>query len=184
MRKLIGKFIKAYFDPNLELHVQSFNLLAIAGMAVGIITGVDAAVAVGVLPAMINFLAAGFLFYARKTGRYRLCSLITVALVFLIAFPALFFTSGGYRGGMPAFFVFAVMFTALMLERRARVAAVGMLCASIPLLLVVVLYLRIYNNRQARMAALDQRKTEFLGNVSHEMKTPLTVISSYAQLSA
>ena len=223
MRNLIAKFIKTYFDPDLELHIQSFNLLAIAGVAVGVITGVDAAVAVGLLPALINFLAAalaaGFLLYARKTGSHRLCSLITVALVFFIAFPVLFFTSGGYRGGMPAFFIFAVMFTALMLERRVRIAAVaaefllytaccvaaykfpdmvtqfsewesvrdvvvGMLCASISLLLVVVLYLRIYNNRQARLAALDKLKTEFLGNVSHEMKTPLTVISSYAQLSA
>ena len=223
MRNLTGKFIKTYFDPDLELHVQSFNLLAIAGMAVGVITGVDAMLAVGPLPAMINFLAAalaaGFLLYARRTGRHRACSMVTVALVFFIAFPVLFFTAGGYRGGMPCFFVFAVMFTALMLERRARIAAVagefllysaccavayrfpwmvsqfntegeavrdvvvGMLCAAIPLLLVVVLYLRIYNNRQARLAALDKLKTEFLGNVSHEMKTPLTVVSSYAQLS-
>ena len=30
----------------------------------------------------------------------------------------MFFTSGGYRGGMPAFFVFAIIFTVLMLEKR------------------------------------------------------------------
>lgn len=38
---------------------------------------------------------------------------------------------------------------------------------------------------RARLATLEQinrLKTEFLGNVSHELKTPLTVMSSYAQL--
>ena len=30
----------------------------------------------------------------------------------------MFFTSGGYHGGMPAFFVFAIIFTVLMLEKR------------------------------------------------------------------
>ena len=37
---------------------------------------------------------------------------------FLIVFPVMFFTSGGYHGGMPAFFVFAIIFTVLMLEKR------------------------------------------------------------------
>ena len=44
--------------------------------------------------------------------------LITIVVIFLIVFPVMFFTSGGYRGGMPAFFVFAIIFTVLMLEKR------------------------------------------------------------------
>ena len=40
-----------------------------------------------------------------------------ISLIFLIVFPVMFFTSGGYHGGMPAFFVFAIIFTVLMLEK-------------------------------------------------------------------
>ena len=51
---------------------------------------------------------------------------------FLIVFPVMFFTSGGYHGGMPAFFVFAIIFTVLMLEKRR---------ALIVSLLEIVLYI-------------------------------------------
>lgn len=34
---------------------------------------------------------------------------------------------------------------------------------------------------KAALESLDKMKTEFLGNVSHELKTPLTVMSGYAQ---
>ncbi len=34
---------------------------------------------------------------------------------------------------------------------------------------------------KASLESLDKMKTEFLGNVSHELKTPLTVMSGYAQ---
>lgn len=40
-----------------------------------------------------------------------------ISLIFLIVFPVMFFTSGGYHGGMPAFFVFAIIFTVLMLKK-------------------------------------------------------------------
>ena len=46
----------------------------------------------------------------------------------------MFFTSGGYHGGMPAFFVFAIIFTVLMLEKwRALIVS----------LLEIVLYLSL-----------------------------------------
>jgi signal transduction histidine kinase/DNA-binding response OmpR family regulator len=37
-------------------------------------------------------------------------------VVFLVFFPILFFTMGGYHSGIPSFFVFAVTFTAMMLR--------------------------------------------------------------------
>ena len=43
--------------------------------------------------------------------------------------------------------------------------------------------LRIAEEEKAMLERLDRLKTEFLGNVSHELKTPLTVMSSYAQYS-
>lgn len=43
------------------------------------------------------------------------------------------------------------------------------------------LELRRAEDEKASMLELDRLKTEFLGNVSHELKTPLTVMSCYAQ---
>ena len=57
----------------------------------------------------------------------------------------------------------------------------GISIAGIALILLVLQYARIYNNRQKRLEELDKLKTEFLENVSHEMKTPLTVIANNAR---
>lgn len=43
--------------------------------------------------------------------------------------------------------------------------------------------LRLAEEEKAMLKRLDRLKTEFLGNVSHELKTPLTVMSGYAQYS-
>lgn len=44
-------------------------------------------------------------------------------------------------------------------------------------------FLRVVEEEKALLERLGKLKTEFLGNVSHELKTPLTVISGYAQYS-
>ena len=54
--------------------------------------------------------------YAVSSGNYRRCYYITIFTIFLIFFPILFFISGGYRSGMPAVFIFASLFTAMMLD--------------------------------------------------------------------
>jgi hypothetical protein len=77
---------------------------------------------IGVPPSHIalNLASSAFalflLWYADKTGRFELCCIVTIILVFLVIIPALFFTAGGYRGGIPSFFVFAATFTAIMLR--------------------------------------------------------------------
>ena len=71
---------------------------------------------------LINFalvaISGGLFLYSYYSGKYQCCYLITIVVIFLLVFPVMFFTSGGYRGGMPAFFVFAIIFTVLMLEKR------------------------------------------------------------------
>jgi signal transduction histidine kinase len=157
------------------------------------------------------------LYIARRTGCYRACFLITVILVFLLLFPFLFFTAGGYRSGMPCFFVFAFVFTALMLEGPVRIIMItsefalyaiccaaayinpglvrpfptelgyvldvmtGVSVAGLMLLSAVMLYIRIYDDRQKRLEEAGRLKTELFSNVSHEMKTPLTVVSVHIQ---
>jgi signal transduction histidine kinase len=61
-----------------------------------------------------------------------------------------------------------------------RDVIIGIAVASVLLTAVVLLHLRIYHDRQKRLAELDKLKSEFLENVSHELKTPITVTRNYA----
>ncbi|MDL2217501.1 response regulator [Christensenellaceae bacterium OttesenSCG-928-M15] len=118
-KSILHKLLK----KELDLRIRLFNVLALAGMiisfsmaATGVVT--DA----GLFNALMNLLAAalscGLLYYSYTSGRYALCYMITIIVIFLVFFPALFFSSGGYRGGMPSFFIFAVLFTTFMLEGK------------------------------------------------------------------
>jgi signal transduction histidine kinase len=134
LTKLFRNISNKYFDLNLPLSVQSFNLLAFAGISAGLIAAAFSVLTgAGAANIVINVLASALgyalLWIATKTKRYKLCCRIVVIVVFLIAFPILFFTAGGYRSGMPCFFVFAIIFTALMLEKKECVAALAGLFA-------------------------------------------------------
>ncbi|MDR1041259.1 MAG: HAMP domain-containing histidine kinase [Deltaproteobacteria bacterium] len=121
MLEPISSFVEAHFGASLELRARLFNVLAAGGTVVSLITAAlsaavgSGAVHIGVCLA-IALLSAGLLAYSRRTGDYRTCYTVSAVAIFMVLFPALFFTAGGYRSGMPAFFVFAVAFTAAMLE--------------------------------------------------------------------
>ena len=124
------KFINTYFNQDLDLHVQSFNLLGFAGMAAGIVVAVvnfvlDTDAVTVILCLSASALAFILLRIAGKKISHRICCRITVFLVFILAFPVLFFNAGGYKSGMPCFFIFAIIFTAIMLEKHARTAALA-----------------------------------------------------------
>ena len=222
MTKFAAKIRRDYFDPSLDLRVQAFNLLAFAGIAAGVVTALSAVLtAAGMWNISFNLLGslagALMLCLARHTGRYRTCFLLTAVTVFLLLFPVQFFTAGGYRSGMPCFFVFAFVFTALMLEGAIRIIMIaaefavyaaccaaayiqpglvtpfptergymldvmtGLSVAGLMLVSVVTLYIRIYDDRQKQLEGIGRLKTELFSNVSHEMKTPLTVVSVHIQ---
>ncbi|MDR1604619.1 MAG: hypothetical protein LBS10_07505 [Gracilibacteraceae bacterium] len=221
MKDTAKRFISPYFDPSLDLRVQAFHLLAFAGMAAGVITALSALFThAGAANIVLNLIGTGIglgcFIFARRTNNYRAGFVIAVVLTFIILFPLLFFSAGGYRSGMPGFFIFALMFTAIMLEGKTRAVFLalefalytacflaayhfpdsvnrfateldymldvltGGAVAGFLLLTVVTLYMRIYDSRQKRLDELDKLKTEFLQNISHELKTPLTVIINYA----
>ncbi len=122
MRTNIKKFAVHFFDRELDFRVRLFNVLAIAGTAISaatlLLNMITAMWASAALSAVLTVLSAGLLIFTYKTGKYRVGYLVTIAVIFMLLFPILFFTSGGYRGGMPSMFIFAVLFTVLMLEGK------------------------------------------------------------------
>lgn len=122
MRTNIKKFAVRFFDRELDFRVRLFNVLAIAGTAISaatlLLNMITAMWASAALSAVLTVLSAGLLIFTYKTGKYRVGYLVTIAVIFMLLFPILFFTSGGYRSGMPSMFIFAVLFTVLMLEGK------------------------------------------------------------------
>ena len=132
------KYIKnKLFAQNMDFRIRIFNLLAATGFivslvifAVSLINGASALNCAMLLSAAL--LSAAMLVYSTKTGNYRPCYIITVIFVFMLLFPMMFFTAGGYNSGMPCFFVFAVVFTLFMLEGKA-----GIICAAAEIVIYV-----------------------------------------------
>ncbi len=122
MHTKIRKFAMRFFDRKLDFRVRLFNVLAIAGVGISVatfilnvITAMWASTAVS---GLLAILSAGLLVFTYKTGKYQIGYIVTIVAVFMIFFPLLFFASGGYKSGMPSMFIFAVLFTVLMLEGK------------------------------------------------------------------
>jgi len=118
--------LKNIFNPNNDFRVQIFNALGLFGAALGIFFGtVSLVFGHGVLFAITNYgvaiFMAGLIWRAGRTKKYGRYFLFTVVVVFIVLFPVLFFFGGGYGGGMPSFFLFASVFTVIMLEGKRRV---------------------------------------------------------------
>ena len=118
----IHHFFHSLFSLTLDFRVRLFNILALGGTVISLImaflslgTGSFGNVLINLLLVAVS---GGLFLYSYYSGKYQRCYLITIVIIFLIVFPVMFFTSGGYHGGMPAFFVFAIIFTVLMLEKR------------------------------------------------------------------
>ena len=225
MKSRLIQFISAYFGNSLDFRVRLFNVLAMGGTVISLamaLAGIATDVGLGNITA--NFISAALsyalLCYSQRTGRYQLCYMITIIAIFLVLFPIVFFTAGGYQSGMPSFFVFAVAFTILMLAGKKAIVMsmveiflylaicliafrypalvnpwnteqelladvmVGFVSVSAVLGTVLYIHFGLYADQQKKLdeqnhilESVSQAKTEFLSNTSHEMRTPLTVIS-------
>ena len=225
MKNRLAPFIHTYFGPGLDFRVRLFNVLAMGGTVISLAMAL-VGVAANAGPANIGancisaVLSYTLLRYSQRTGRYQLCYFITIIAIFILLFPLMFFTAGGYHSGMPSFFVFAVAFTILMLDGKGAIVMstveillylaicliafqhpqlvkpwdneqelltdviVGFVSVSAVLGTMLYLHFRLYNEQQKKLdeqnhilERISRAKTEFLSNTSHEMRTPLTVIS-------
>lgn len=218
-----------YFSPALDLRIRLFHILAMGGTLISLLMGVFAIVNNGgFFNIVANFIVAALSFaileYSQRTERYQVCYSITIVGIFIGLFPVLFFSAGGYHGGMPAFFVFAVVFTIFMLEGKKAIffsaieillyvaiciaaylrpewviwfeleqevlmdTIIGIVTVSAVLGVCLYLHFQLYNEQQKKLdeqnavlAQASRMKSEFLSNTSHEMRTPLTVISVNVQ---
>lgn len=125
LRFISDKFLSKRLDFRLRL----FNVLAMAGALVSLVliifntySGSPESAAFDLLGIVLS---CALLIYATRTKRYQIAYMITVIGIFLIIFPMLFFTAGGYKYGMPAFFIFAVVFTIFMLEGKKSLLMAG-----------------------------------------------------------
>ena len=119
-----------FLSKQLDLRVRLFNVLAMAGAMVSLVFTVFNIIAKSPFNFASSFLgaclASALLVYATRTRRYQLAYIITVIGVFLILFPVMFFTAGGYRYGMVSYFIFAVAFTIFMLEGKKSLLLSGL----------------------------------------------------------
>jgi signal transduction histidine kinase len=121
---MAGRIRQFLADESLDFRARLFNVAAAIGFVVALATALESALNQMVwqqatLNLAIALVSLALLWFVRTTGRYRLAYLITVVVMFLVVFPALFFSGGGYLSGMPAFFVFALVFSAFVLEGTA-----------------------------------------------------------------
>ena len=120
MKKFLRLCIQSFFNKDMELRVKLFHVLAITGCIICTIMTFVSLAGDMLISAGINFIAGvvslSLLIYSAKKGHYEICTTITLAVVFFMLFPSLFIYGGGYQGGMPFFFVFAVVFTIYMLD--------------------------------------------------------------------
>lgn len=129
-------------ETSLRIHI--FNMLAISGIVMTVIflliafitDTVAKNIILNILPGIV---CIGLLILSSRTGSYKLCYALSIILCFLILFPLFFFTGGGYIGGMPVYFVFAVVFTSYMLD-----GLVALLVVSLELLIYVGISIYAY----------------------------------------
>ncbi|MBQ4225782.1 MAG: hypothetical protein II664_05660, partial [Oscillospiraceae bacterium] len=124
---MLRKLYRKLFSPELSFKARVFDLLALTGFIVSffvflvsLINGTTFINTAVLLSSAI--LSLVLLIYSSVTGNYRLCYIITIIFLFMLLFPIMFFTAGGYNSGMPCFFVFATTFTLFMIEGKLGIA--------------------------------------------------------------
>ncbi len=125
MKQKIQSFIRRIADSQTDYRIRLFYVLALGGCSISFLTLLFSLFScmwlAGLICGVLMLLSFGLICYTHKTGNYRQAYIVTVVTVFMIFFPILFFVSGGHRSGMPSVFLFAVLFTMLMLRGKSAI---------------------------------------------------------------
>ena len=163
--------------------------------------GIQYAAIIGSLLYGVLVLFTDSVFYTSVLGYYQVLLVLTIVpgisgLFWYLRRPTKDQVAAMY--GIAVFFLAAVdeivMFSDIFVDAKVNAPVSGV--AMLVFVMAQMVSLLLMNNRvlsevrkveqklEAENAALESQnrlKTEFLGNASHELKTPLTVISGYAQ---
>ncbi len=107
--------------PGADMRVGIFNILAICGAVVSLISAIanllgGFSLASIIISLVSMIVSVSLIIYTSKTGNYRWAMILTVAIVFIGLFTFFFITTGGIHSGFPFFFIFAVVFTAYLID--------------------------------------------------------------------
>ncbi len=121
--------MKLFLSDDFILAGKIFNVLALAGCIISLVMAINSTITNSTTAEIaINLLSAVFSLFMLvlhiKTKNSNLCSIITIFLIFVVGFPALYFNSDGYTGGMPSFFIFAIIFTIFLIRGKMMVILV------------------------------------------------------------
>ena len=85
------------FSPTLDFRVRLFNILALGGTVISLIMAFLSLGTGSWGNVLINFalvaISGGLFLYSYYSGKYQQCYLITIVMIFLIVFPAIFFSA-------------------------------------------------------------------------------------------
>ncbi len=119
-----GLFLKIT-DINVDYRVRLFSILALGGIAISTLTLVASLFTSmwesAIISVVLILISVSLILFTYKTGKYQTAYILTVVIIFMVFFPLMFFTSGGHRSGMPAVFIFAVLFTVLMIKGKKAI---------------------------------------------------------------
>lgn len=128
-RSVQGRW-QAFLSDVPDFHARLSVIAGLTGFVVAVIgIAVNALNNGGPIQVLLCVLMAamsvGMVWFAHRTGNYEQARVITVVIVFLVIFPTMFFTGGGYQSGMPALMVFGMGFTGLSLVGRGMWVLLG-----------------------------------------------------------
>ncbi len=123
MKEVLFKLYQKFYGDNYDLRGKIFNVLATGGVVISFSMTIVSFISSGAMgEILINFGSGLFsflmMFLHAVTKNYKLCSALTVIAIFILGFSAIFFSNDGYKGGMPSFFVFAIVFTVYLTEGK------------------------------------------------------------------
>lgn len=230
LKKVLRKLAELIVPKGSDIRVGAFNILATCGIVVSaFVAFYNLFVGARIIPflgcLLGVFISLGLMYFTRKTGNYRAAMILTVLIIFIGLFTFIYLASGGYYAGMPFFFVFAVVFTAFLLDGiimplliLIELSWYALLClysyyhpetmmmaggekvhvldavvcqsiVSVSLALTMYFQIRIYRKKQQELntaiQAADEAnraKSDFLGKMSHDIRTPINTILAMNEL--